>query len=177
MTAEPHKALTDDGKAFCQCPSGGIDYGVLAKEHTESFGLPNGPIRLQVGYPGEKGFGHLHIQGYADRVKQIQGLGYKSVYEFCFAVAANYTVVGRAKDGRVVLVWKTSTYDLQLIVQWNEDHWTIVTGIPTRVARKFEKLCEVERTGGSEPTPDVAKRPRFATLSLPKKAIAGGNGP
>jgi hypothetical protein len=166
-----------DGKAFVSCPTGGLDFGKVSGEGGIAAGIRCGPIRLQVGYPGSKGFGFLHIQAYSERVKEIAGLGYKSVAEFCAAVGSNFTIIGAARDGRIVLVWKTSYYDLQLIVQWQEEgYWTIVTGIPTRVARKFEKLCGVMRTGESEPTPNDAKRSRFATLSLPKKISLGDNG-
>jgi hypothetical protein len=167
--------LSDDGKAFVSF-DGRVDLGVVDGAEIASVGLRAGPIRLQVGYPGPKGFGFLHIRGYPDRVLQIQGMGYKSVVEFCAEIASNFTIVGRARDERIVVAWRTPYYDLQLILEWKENYWTIVTGVPARVARKFEQLCEVVRTSGSEPTPDVAKRPRFATLSLPKKVSPGGNG-
>jgi hypothetical protein len=64
-------------------------------------------------------------------------------------------------------------YDLQLIVQYNEDGFSIVTtGLPYRVARG-RVLHTISRTGGSEPSPRLSAAPRFATLSLPGIGSSG----
>lgn len=177
MTHPAPAAEQNDGKVFVSC-EGSIDFAVLDTPETRAANIAIGPIRLQVGYPGEKGFGYLHIQQRADRIKQIQGAGYPGAPEFCLAVARKFTSVGSVRDGRLVLVWETAHYEHQLILQWVGEggFWTIVTGVPSRVARRFTLICKVARTSGSEPTPLVAKRPRFATLSLPKKFDAGSNG-
>ena len=171
-------SLLKDGKVFVSCPKvGGLNYGMIDGPETKAAGLTCGPIRLQVGYEGPKGFGFLHIQAYADRVKQIKGLGFTSVAEFCYAIASNYSVVGKARDGRIRVIWKRTYDDLELVLEWKEaGHWNIVTAVPTRVARKYELIYEVVRTGESEPTPSDAERSRFATLSLPKKVSSGDNG-
>lgn len=170
MTPDKNKPVDHPGKAFCQCTGGGTDLCQLDHPDFVKAGYNKGPVRLQVGFPGAKGYGLAHIEDYSDRVKQIQGLGLRTVQAFCEQVAANYTHIGRVRDGRVVLLQKTPAHDLQLVLEWkDEGYWTIVTGVPARVAHKFELICEVVRTGGSESPPIDAKRPRFATLSLPKK--------
>lgn len=157
-----------DPYSFVKCPAGQVDLGVIENEHAGTAGVQGGPIRLQIGYSGKKGFGYLHVQGMEDRIKQLAGMGFKSFGPYCSEVAKNYTRICQGGGGRLILVWHKDGYDLELVVEWKGGFWTIVTGLPMRVERATV-LCEVARKSESEPTPDVAKRPRFATLSLPKK--------
>jgi len=161
---------------FVKCPAGHEDHGLIEPEHAKIAAIEPGPIRLQYGYEGNKGFGYLHVQGMEDRMRQIAGLGFKDFAAYSSAVAKHYTRICRGGDGKLVLVWPKDGYDLTLVLQKKDGFWTVVTGLPKRVERST-KLCDVARKSGSEPTPDVAKRPRFATLSLPKKVTSGGNGP
>lgn len=165
---------------FVACPVGGIDYGLIEAAHVVAA-LPAkilaGPIRLQHGYPGPDGFGYRHVDAYPQRVAQIQGLGFQTFPDYCWAVANRFERIGTGRDDRLILLWRYKGYDLTLVIEpIDGQFWTIVTGLPKRIER-CQILCEVARTDGSEPTPDVAKRPRLATLSLPKKAIVGDNGP
>jgi len=156
---------------FMKCPAGHIDFGLIERIHAEAIGVEEGPIRLQVGYKGNTGFGYLHVQEKWERMRQLEGLGFKDAESYCSQVAKNYTRICAGKDGRLVLVWPNQEFDLTLVVERKEGdpaYWTIVTAIPKRVERS-QVLQEVARTGGREPSPDIAKRPRFATLSLPKK--------
>jgi len=168
--------VTNDPYSFVKCPAGHVDHGLIERADAEKAGVQAGPIRLQIGYPGKKGFGYLHVQGMDDRIRQINGMGFKDFGAYCSGVAKGYTRICQGDEERLVLVWPKEGYDLQLVLEWKDGFWTIVTGVPKRVDRS-PKLCDVARTSGSEPTPDVAKRPRFATLSLPKKVPSGGNGP
>jgi hypothetical protein len=151
-----------------KCPAGQIDHGLIAPEHAAKCGVQPGPIRLQIGYPGKKGFGFLHVQGNEERATNFSGMGFRGFADYCSGVSKNYTRICQGEDGKLVVVWPKGGYDLQLVLQWRGGFWTVVTGVPKRVERS-PKLCDVARTSGSEPTPDVAKRPRFETLSLPKK--------
>jgi hypothetical protein len=155
--------------SFVQCPAGHVDHGLIEDAHAALAGVQPGPIRLQIGYSGKKGFGYLHVQGMEDRMRQITGMGFKGFGPYCSEVAKNYTRICQGDDGRLMLVWPKDGYNLELVVEWKEGgFWTVVTGLPKRVERA-KVLCEVARKSESEPTPYVAKRTRFATLSLPKK--------
>jgi hypothetical protein len=139
-------------------------------------GLHPGPIRLQQGTPGPKGFGNLHVEAYPARIKQLGNLGFQTFADFTAHVAkgfVNMTEAGAAN--RVGFVAPYLGYDLQLIVQYDtEGFWSVTTGLPYRVARG-RVLHTISRTGGSEPSPRLSGAPRFATLSLPKIS-SGGNG-
>jgi hypothetical protein len=169
----------ENGKRLVGAPSGSVDFGFILREHAELIGIQSGPIRLQEGYPGSKGFGRLHIEGYPDRVAQFTNLGFTGLLDYVHFVATGYEWIGLANDQRYAVVRRKLGHDLALILQWHQTDcfWGVVTALPYRVAR-FKKAFEVTRTGGSEPTPDTAvKHHRFATLSLPRKASNSDNGP
>jgi hypothetical protein len=162
---------------------GSIDFGNIHKTVATSLGINEGPIRLEEGYPGPKGYGNLHVEGYEDRMKAIRGISYKSFAEFAFGICQNYTKIGKGDDGRLLLIWPrlvpAGVFDLRVIIQHTNDatdaYWTIVTGIFSRVAR-CEILYEKTREDESVPTSGVAERPRCETLSLPKSVKTGGKG-
>ena len=158
--------------AFLPVPGGGHDFGVIDEATAKAVGCEAGPICLQQGYPTEKGFGKLHIASHRQRMKQILGLGYRTVEAFVYDVAQNYTIIQDAGDGRLSLVYKRLGRDLRIVVtkilRSGKPYWNVVTGLPYREARR-PVLHEIKRSDGSEPTSNVAKRSRFATLSLPKK--------
>lgn len=163
-----------DPISFLRCPDGHLEFGLIEKIHAAAIGVQHGFIHLQYGYQGNRntGFGYFHIQEKWERVRQLGGLGFPNIESYCSAVAKNYSRICEGSDGRLVLVLPKDGFDLQIVVEWQEKDgagfWTIITGIPKRVERGKE-LLKVVRTGGREPSPDVAKRPRFAPLSLPKK--------
>jgi hypothetical protein len=155
--------------AFLPAPGGSHDFGFIDADAAKAIGVPAGPIRLQQGYPTDKGFGRLHIESHQQRMKQIQGLGYATVQAFVYEVAQRYTIIQDGGDGRLILVYRKGGYDLRIVVGWHETRWNIVTAMPYRESRK-PVLYQRVRSDGSEPASGVAeKRPRFATLSLPKK--------
>jgi hypothetical protein len=159
--------------AFLPAPNGNHDFGEINAVVAGAIGCDAGPICLQQGYPTEKGFGRLHIESHAQRMKQIRGLGYATVEAFVYAVAQNYTIIQDGGNGRLILIHKRLGHDLRIVVtkilRSGKPHWNVVTGLPYRESRR-PVLYVMIRSDGSEPTPGVAeKRPRFATLSLPKK--------
>jgi hypothetical protein len=165
------------GDIFVSCPTGGETFGIIDGEAVRTAGLKPGEIRLQRGYPGPKGFGCLHVESYADRIKTICGLGFRDFPHFCAAVAQRYSKIGKAERGRLALIMSHAGYECWLITEYKEpaSFWTVVTGVVSRTAR-YELICEIERTDGREPTSNVAKRTRFETLSLPKKIKPASNG-
>lgn len=167
------------GQDFLECPTGGVIFGLVGGPEVREAGITAGEIRLQSGYPGPKGFGCLHVEGYADRIKTICGLGFRDFPHFCAEVGTRYGRVGRAERNRIALIMAHDGYECWLIVEWKttaeQQFWTIVTGVVSRTAR-CDIICEVVRTDGREPPPNVAKRTRFETLSLPKKITLASNG-
>ena len=155
-------------------PGGPLDYGFITDAVAAAIGRIAAPIRLQHGYAHPKGFGYGHIDSNENRRKQILGLGYPTVKHFVWDVAQNYESVREGHDDSLVLVRPKDGYDLRIVVRQAEQDgvvfWGTVTAIPSRISREAE-LYKVVRTGGREPTPGVAERLRFATLSLPKKPI------
>jgi len=171
-------SLTDSEiRRFVNVPGGGLDFGHVREDDAATLGVKGGPIRLQQGIPGSKGFGNLHVESYPDRMRQLQSLGYASCAAFVLAVGANYQRIGEGGgSGKLALIYQNCGHDLQIIVRYNDaGFWGVTTGLPYRVAR-CKILLEVSRTGGSEPTPKPAVASRFATLSLPRKSTLGGSG-
>jgi hypothetical protein len=169
----------DEGQALVACPSGGEIFGLVDGDEIKAAGIAPGFLRLQVGYPGPKGFGLRHVESYDDRMRTISGLGFKNFPHFCEAIGKGFTKIGKGDRGRLLLIMEHQGYAVWLIVELrnpeSDPFWTIVTGVINRLAR-CEVLCEVTRTSECEPTLNVAKRSRFETLSLPKKVEVGCNG-
>ncbi len=140
-----------------------------------------GPIRLQHGFPGPKGFGYRHVEAYDNRMQQLRNKGFRDFSAFVYDVAQNYDRIQIGNDNRLILIYPKSGFDLRIVLQEKSlaglDFWTVITGIPSRVSRFPEIYRKVVQTGESEPTPNDAIRPRFATLSLPKTRSPGGKGP
>jgi hypothetical protein len=153
-------------------PGGGHDFGLVDADVAKAIGCAEGPICLQQGYPTEKGFGKLHIESHAQRVKQISGLGHATVEAFVYEVAQHYTIVQDGGGGRLLLVYQKGGYDLGIAVgsikRLGRDYWNVVTALPYRQSKRPVLYVKL-RSDGSEPASDVAVRPRFATLSLPEK--------
>ncbi len=66
---------------------GTIDLGLIDKDAAAVVRCLSGPVRLPEGVGGAKGHGLLHIQGNESRMKQIQGLDYKTATEFVDFIA------------------------------------------------------------------------------------------
>lgn len=156
------------GEQFILASADSYDFGRIDDSLAAELGISAGPIRLQQGY--EAAFGNRHVESHAQRMKQIRGLGFATFAGFCAEVAVNFHKVCRGENGRLILVGSRLGRDLCVVIEYkNDGYWTVITGLP-KVAR-YEVLKELKREGGSEPSPDIAeKRPRLATLSLPKKA-------
>lgn len=160
-----------DPDEFLKTPSGSDVFGYVDHSVASDIGYHNGPIKLQNGYPGEKGYGFLHVEGNDRRMKQINGFSFSNFCDYAHFVSSEYDWIGLGENGRLILVRNCDGYELSLIIQHRpkDGYWSIVTGIPRRVTRA-EKLWERMRTGGSEPTPNVVeKRNRLETLTLTKK--------
>jgi hypothetical protein len=159
------------GKQFIRGPHG-FDLGEIEEEAARLIGGAAAPIRLQHGYEGARGFGNRHVETYEGRMKQIRGLGFATFVQFASFVSVGFEKVLEGEDGRRILVRQKGGYDLRVVIEFiagEDPFWTIVTGLPARIARGLV-LYEKTRVDGSEPTSDVAvQRHRFATLSLPKK--------
>lgn len=167
------------GRQFLRCAAGNIDFGRIEAEAAAAMKAPAGPIRLEEGYGGSKGFGNRHVEDYPSRMRQMRDLGFPTFAQFAEEVARNYTKIGEARDSRFFLIHPKAGFDFRLVIEYcaaDGGFWTIVTGMPYRVAR-CPILFEKSRAGGSEPTPSaVVQRPRFATLSLPKSRPTNDNG-
>ena len=160
----------------CRLHLGQYDLGYLEEGDASAIGQPAGPVRLQAGIPGPKGFGYRHIRDAQGREAKIKGLGFASIEAFSAAVAKNYHKIFDAEDGKIALIFNSKGYDLGLILRYSQaGFWSITTALPNRVFRKNEKLL-VARADRSESPSKIAEPSRFETLSLPKAKAFGGSG-
>jgi len=163
-----------DPTAFVSTGSGSKDFGFLETEDAQLINRPAGPIRLQHGYPGPKGYGRLHVEGNDNRMKQLAGLKFSTFSGFAEATCSCYTHIYAGDGDRLIFVREVSGRNWCIVAQYNEQHkcWSISTGIVRRVERT-ELLLQKERGGGSEPAPgDTSHRPRFETLTLSNRPRA-----
>lgn len=116
------------------------DLGQVTTNTAESLGIFPGPIRLLQGVEGAKGgFGLAHIDGHADRVKQLQGLGYNETVSYVYHVVSDYDAIAIQEDGRLVFVREFSNLFNHVICQWDEDlsAWSVTTAIPKKNIRNL----------------------------------------
>jgi hypothetical protein len=108
-----------------------------------------GPIRLQQGIPGSRGFGKFHIETHPGRLEQIRRLGFASCEDYVREVAAGYQWIGRADEAdKLMLVFRHQEHDLRLVIRWEaKTFWSVVTGLPYRVARIERLLTTVDAEG------------------------------
>lgn len=167
--ANPHEFITVGGS---------IDLGEIDAAVAMHCKIAVGPIRLQRGYPGPKGFGNSHVEDNRSRMDRLRGLGFDSFASFASQVAKNYGRIERAEKGRIRIIERTPGYDLELVLDCKDGKfWTVVTGIPGRPDDNGEVLMRVARAGGSEPAPSLsAQGPRRETLSLSKLKSSGDKG-
>lgn len=152
------------------CPGGSLDFGAIPDDVALSLGIPSGPVRLQYGIPGSKGFGLRHIEDNPGRMQQFNNIGFNGVAHFVLSVASHYDHIAEVPtESRIALVRRHLEHDCALILQFNTGgFWSVTTALPYRVSRR--KLLWSRQAGGREPPPDApVLRPRFATLSLPIK--------
>ncbi len=152
------------------CPGGALAFGAIPADVATAVGIPSGPVRLQNGIPGSRGFGLRHIEDNPGRMQQFLNIGFNGVAPYVLAIASNYEHIAEDPTAsRIALVRRHLEHDCVLIVQYNAGgFWSVTTALPYRVSRR--KILWSRQAGGSEPPPDApVLRPRFATLSLPLK--------
>lgn len=117
--------------------AGSMEFGVITEHMAENLGHPAGPIRLQQGIPGPKGFGYRHIETAEGRLNQLRRLGFHTCQSFVYAVAQRFQKIGEGGGpNKLALVYRDQGHDLQIIVQHNPGgFWSVTTGLPYRVAR------------------------------------------
>jgi hypothetical protein len=82
---------------FLRSASGSIDFGQIDKAAAAAIGSQPGPIRLQYGYGGPKGWGLLHVVTSPRRLDDIRGIGYSDFQDYATDVAQSYTEIGQGK--------------------------------------------------------------------------------
>lgn len=155
---------------------GSYDLGYIDDSVAAKIGVTGGPIRLQVGYPGPRGFGNLHVEAHTPRIKQLKELGYGSFLLFCAEVAQNYEAIQQGENDRLILIREKLGRDLRLIVEYcnqGDAFWTIITGMPYRVSRKKElfRFKEIRREGECEPAPSAAGKRSLLRLAPSKLLV------
>jgi hypothetical protein len=121
--------------------------GEITQEQAAALGCTAGIVRLLTGVQGRSGgFGAAHIESNASRMKQIEGLGFKSLHAYLRYVLANVSFIGKQSDGRVVLVADFQAVYHHVICQWDADLkiWSVTTAIPKRNKRDVEVLWKSE---------------------------------
>lgn len=168
---------------FLVAPNGTEDFGFIDVAAAAVINAPPGPIRLQHGYPGPKGYGNRHVEAYADRMEHLRGIGFGTFAAFAYDVGQNYQTIRQANAPRFFVVYRKLTdngiFDLKLVVEPQTANrvtvWNTISGIFAPRDRS-PILYTVTRTGGCVPQPIDTERPRFETLSLPKKPLTGDRG-
>lgn len=125
--------------------SGKGDLCVISEDVAASCGVKPGPVRLLNGVEGNNGgFGRIHIESHANRVKQLEGLGYKTVLSYVAFVADGYTKIGLQEDGRIIIIREQSGMFHQVICQWDDELnvWSVTTAIPKSNMRKVKVVWE-----------------------------------
>jgi hypothetical protein len=115
---------------------GTVDIGAIDDTVAATINLPAGPIRIPEGVAGASGFGLLHVESNASRMKQIGGLGYACAIDFMVDIARNWTEIRAGDNGRIILIKKTQGYGLRGIVGWTDACWSMTTAIPGRTGGK-----------------------------------------
>ncbi len=126
----------DDSERILTNHKDEADLGWIDATAAAAIGKPEGPIRLQWGYPHEKSFGLQHITSNASRVKAITGWGFASCQNYIWAVAENWTRIHSSEKGRLILVWPQQGADLALVVNWTGTFWSVVTALPFRMVKQ-----------------------------------------
>jgi len=114
-------------------PGGVRNLGLVDDAAAKTAGVPEGPIVLQEGYPGPRGWGWRHATGNARRVKEINERGFATPLAFACAVAASWTRLHDCGDGRISVSWHEKGFELAVALRWKGQFWSITTMLPFRV--------------------------------------------
>lgn len=113
---------------------GELDYGELDASAADAIGAFSGPIRLQYGYPGPKGWGEAHITSNTHRMKLLAGFGHHDAKSFVLHVCENWTCIRPADKGRMMLCQRDRGYEYVVVIQEKVSangtrFWSVVTAI------------------------------------------------
>lgn len=117
----------------------------ISAEVAAVCGVNAGPLKLLNGVEGNSGgFGRIHIESHASRVKQLDGLGYKDVISYVAFVAAGYTKIGLQEDRRIIIIREQSGMFHQVVCQWDDELriWSVTAAIPKNNMRKVVVVWE-----------------------------------
>jgi len=114
--------------------SGVIDYGRIDADAAASIGAFSGPIRLQRGYPGPKGWGEAHITSNTHRMSLLRGFGFDDAKSFVALVCHEWTCIRPSEKGRVMLCLRRDGYEYVVVVQDKTSaagnrFWSVITAI------------------------------------------------
>lgn len=174
LTKHSERISQVETERFCNFATE-VNFGYITDKIASELSVSPGPIRLQQGIHGPRGFGKWHIESTPGRMAQISNLGFPSCERFVYSVARNFQRIGDARDGKLALIFSKNEHDLQVIIRFNRTFWSVVTGLPYRIAR-CKILTQITRTDGSESPSKAADTPRFEILSLPKALALGDSG-
>lgn len=125
--------------SFIRTKAGKRSFGIITPEQGRFIKRPSVPIWLPVGIPGPRGYGNAHCESNADRMRKLNGLGFRYFADFCEAVADGFTSIRDAKKNDLAIVNRHGGYDCHLIIRYKHDddgeRWDIITGVPSRVCR------------------------------------------
>ena len=123
--------------------------GALPQGLCELHGLNEGPLLLLNGIEGRTGgFGLAHIEANHSRIKQIGGLGYKSVHAFIRYVFENYSIIAIQLDKRLIIISAKAADYYNVVCQWDDDRsvWSVTTALPKRHRRNLNVIWEALET-------------------------------
>lgn len=125
-----------DELAFIPAPDGSLNYWQLDDASATILKVAAGPVRLQQGRPLKKGFGLLHVEENAARMKQIKALGYKGVREFVSHICANWCHIRDGSKGRLLLCAVEPGFEFSIVLQKHQGtkgpFWTVVSAVISR---------------------------------------------
>lgn len=126
---QPH---LEPPQTIIQGPGGLRNLGVIESDAATVANIPPGPIVLQEGYPGQRGWGWRHVTSNPERVGQIKARGFATPLAYACAVAANWTLLHEGEGSRIAVVWPKGGFALALALEWKGAFWSITTMLPFR---------------------------------------------
>jgi len=112
--------------------------GSLPQGLCVQLGLPDGKMLLLNGFENNKsGFGLAHIEAKPHRMKQFEGLGYKTAHSFVRDVLRNYSFIGLQENQRLAFIHQRGADYLFVFCHWDEalQVWSVTTALPKRHKR------------------------------------------
>lgn len=122
----------EDPKTLILGPAGLRNLGLIEPAAAKAAKVNSGPIVLQQGYPGPRGWGWVHVTGNADRVKQIASRGFPTPLAYACAVASNWKSLRQGEAGKIAVFWPIDGFELGLALTWKAKFWSITTMLPFR---------------------------------------------